>query len=202
MAKNCNTSLQFYLNKGYDEETAKKMLSERQHTFSLEKCIEKYGEENGIKRFKERQKKWLNSLNTPENIEKLKQGRIKGLSVQWGKHYSKISQVLFNSIAEKLANKNLDIYYATNKNEEYHVIISPIKTPMLDFFIPSLNKWIEFDGDFWHGYAPGNQIRDKKREEAIFAAVPGIQLKRIKEQDYRNNPEKIVAECVEWILEK
>lgn len=81
--KNCNTSLEFYLNKGYDEDTARKMLKERQATFSLEKCIKKYGEEEGIKRFKERQEKWKQSLNTPENIEKLKNGRLKGLKAQY-----------------------------------------------------------------------------------------------------------------------
>ena len=43
--------------------------------------------------------------------------------------------------------------------------------------------------------------KDKQREKLIFEAIPGIQLKRVKERDYRKNPEKIVNECVEWILE-
>ena len=47
----------------------------------------------------------------------------------------------------------------------------------------------------------GNQERDRCREKLIFEAIPGIQLKRVKERDYRKNPEKIVNECVEWILE-
>lgn len=95
----------------------------------------------------------------------------------------------------------MEIFFATNKNGEYIVNISPLKTPMLDFYIPSLNKWIEFDGDYWHGEKRGNQERDKRRENEIFEAIPGIQLKRVKERDYRKNPEKIVNECVEWILE-
>ena len=198
----CNTTLEFYLNKGMSEDEAKNELRKRQATFSLEKCIEKYGEVEGIKRFKERQEKWLSSLNTPENIEKLKNGRIKGLSIQYGRHYSLISQELFKSIMQKLNNENLEIFFATNKNGEYNVKVSPLKMPMLDFYIPSLNKWIEFDGDYWHGEKRGNQERDKRREKLIFEAIPGIQLKRVKERDYRKNPEKIVNECVEWILEK
>ena len=202
LEKNCTTSVQYYINQGMSEEDAKKALKDRQRTFSLEKCIEKYGEEEGIKRFKERQKKWLNSLNTPENIEKLKNGRINGLKKQYGKHYSNISQKLFNEITNKLNNDNLEIFFATNKNGEYNVNISPLKAPMLDFYIPELNKWIEFDGDYWHGEKRGNQERDKKRETAIFENVPGIQLKRVKERDYKKDPEKIVNECVEWILEE
>lgn len=43
---------------------AKKALKERQSTFSLEKCIKKYGEEEGLKKFNERQQKWQNSLKS------------------------------------------------------------------------------------------------------------------------------------------
>lgn len=119
-----------------------------------------------------------------------------------GKFYSKISQELFNKIVTKL-NNNLTIYFATNENGEYIVKnISDSRFPMLDFYIPELNKWIQFDGDYWHGEKRGNQQRDKKREEIIFNAIPGIELKRVKERDYRNNSEKIINECVEWILKK
>jgi len=53
------SSLQYWLNKcDGDEEKARECLRERQSTFSLEKCIKKYGEEEGIKRFNERQEKW------------------------------------------------------------------------------------------------------------------------------------------------
>ena len=44
------------------EEQAKNALAERQRTFTLEKCISKYGEEEGLRRFSERQQKWLKSL--------------------------------------------------------------------------------------------------------------------------------------------
>ncbi|MEG1142150.1 MAG: hypothetical protein RSE41_06875, partial [Clostridia bacterium] len=39
-----NTQIEFYLNKGMSNEEAENALNERQKTFSLEKCIEKYGE--------------------------------------------------------------------------------------------------------------------------------------------------------------
>ncbi len=56
------TSLEYWLNKGYSEEEAKKKLSERQRTFTLEKCIEKYGEEEGKRIYEDRQRRWIRSL--------------------------------------------------------------------------------------------------------------------------------------------
>ena len=180
-----NTTLEYYLSKGMSEDEAKHALRKRQTTFSLEKCIEKYGEVEGIKRFKERQEKWLSNFK------------------RYG--FSIVSQNLFWKIFEET---KLDCIFATNNNGTYddehnleykvEVETSYVK---LDFYIPSLNKWIEFDGDYWHGEKRGNQERDRYREKLIFEAIPGIQLKRVKERDYRKNPEKIVNECVEWILE-
>jgi len=74
----------YYTSRGYSEEEAIKMVSLRQTTFSKEICIEKYGEEEGIKRWTERQLKWFNSLSndsynsieiTPEIIENLKNSK-------------------------------------------------------------------------------------------------------------------------------
>ncbi len=67
------TKIEYWLEKGYTEEEAKKKISERQSTFSKEKCIKKYGEEEGTKRWKERQDKWQKTLNnkSPEEIEEI-----------------------------------------------------------------------------------------------------------------------------------
>ena len=47
MNSNYNNPLRvdFYTTRGYSEEEAKKLLTKRQCTFSLDKCIEKYGKE-------------------------------------------------------------------------------------------------------------------------------------------------------------
>jgi hypothetical protein len=55
---NDTTQLGYYTSRGATEQEAKKLLSKRQSTFSKEKCIEKYGEVEGIKIWKERQDKW------------------------------------------------------------------------------------------------------------------------------------------------
>lgn len=66
------TRIQYFIDKGLTEEEAKIALKERQSTFSLEKCIEKYGEKEGTKRWKERQDKWQNTLNSKSEEEKIK----------------------------------------------------------------------------------------------------------------------------------
>ena len=61
------TRIEYWLDKGFDLITAKSKVSERQSTFSLKKCIEKYGKTEGNKIFESRQIKWINSLK--ENID-------------------------------------------------------------------------------------------------------------------------------------
>jgi len=56
-----------------DVEKAKKLYKERQITFTLEKCIEKYGKKKGTQIFNDRQEKWLKSLYA--NFEKYGDGR-------------------------------------------------------------------------------------------------------------------------------
>lgn len=64
--------IDYYLDKGMSLEDAQKALSERQRTFSLEKCIKKYGKTEGFKRWRERQDKWLKTLNNKTEEEKRK----------------------------------------------------------------------------------------------------------------------------------
>lgn len=57
------TRIEYYLAKGMSETEAKVALSKRQSTFSLEKCIEKYGTVHGKLVWEARQSKWLESLS-------------------------------------------------------------------------------------------------------------------------------------------
>lgn len=64
-----STRIEYYLHKGMSEEEAKQALSDRQKTFSLEICIEKYGEIEGTKIFNDRQTRWQNSLSKLDQDE-------------------------------------------------------------------------------------------------------------------------------------
>jgi hypothetical protein len=73
------TQIGYWLKKGYSEEEAAEKLRERQLTFTLEKCIKKHGEEEGRKRYLERQIKWQETIN---NKEDQSFQRLKSLSLE------------------------------------------------------------------------------------------------------------------------
>lgn len=59
----------YWLKQGYSEEESKKLVSERQRTFTLEKCLQRYGEIEGKRIFNERQIKWQKTLNSKSKEE-------------------------------------------------------------------------------------------------------------------------------------
>jgi len=97
------SNIEYWIERGFSEEDSKLKVSESQRTFSKEKCIEKYGEEEGIKIFTEKIEKWQISLNRNGN---LKIG------------YSKISQDIFDEISKR---ENREYLYATNRGEKISI---------------------------------------------------------------------------------
>ncbi len=69
--------LDYYLHRGMTPADAKKALSDHQTTFSLEKCIRKYGEVEGRARHQARQLKWQKTLNSksPEEIARINRSK-------------------------------------------------------------------------------------------------------------------------------
>jgi hypothetical protein len=58
-----NTNVEYYLERGYSFEESILLRSKRQKTFSKKICIEKYGATLGEEKWKNRQYKWIKSLN-------------------------------------------------------------------------------------------------------------------------------------------
>lgn len=184
-----DTTIQYYINKAYSLDDSEKLLKERQTTFSLEKCIEKYGYDEGYKKWNDRQEKWLN------NYQKI--------------NYSKISQEMFISIYKELINvgffdkvyfakldKNDNIHESKN-NYEYRLKLN--KSYILpDFFIPSLNLILEFDGTYYHRDTIENKEREKNRDENIINS--GYKVLHISEKEYKDNKELTILKVVNYIL--
>lgn len=61
--KSSKRRIEYWTNQGFTECEAKIKVSEHQTTFSLDKCVKKYGEEHGLKIFNDRQKTWLKNFN-------------------------------------------------------------------------------------------------------------------------------------------
>lgn len=96
-------NIDYWIFRGFTEEESIEKISERQRTFSLKLCIEKYGEEQGEKVWKERQLKWQTTLlnKTDEEIFKI--------NLKKNPHridcYTSIDELI-----DSLAKKNIKIY--------------------------------------------------------------------------------------------
>lgn len=190
---NNDVTISYWINAGYSEEDAKQKIKERQTTFTLEKCIKKYGERDGKARWLERQEKWQNSC---------KKTRKNG--------FSKISQELFWQIYSKLNNKN-SIFFAelgydksldnSGLNNECRLrLTSRILLP--DFIDLNAKKIIEFDGTYWHGAHAikyTNKLRDEDRDKLLEAE--GYKILHVKEHEYRQDKNLIINKCLEFLNE-
>lgn len=179
-----NTSIEYYLKKGYSESESKKLLKERQTTFSLDICMEKYGLENGLQRWKERQDKWIKNLdgkitndmrdsvsfehflkknNYDEYLAMIEYRLVfekRYLSSKIGMA-SKASMKIFNKLIKWCINNGFDYYCGTDNKKEYYLIDDDKKIYAYDFTIPSMNLIFEFHGKFWHTkFANSNEINE------------------------------------------
>lgn len=80
-----NTQIKYYLNKGLSQEEAKLALSKRQETFSLEKCIERHGDELGTVVWEDRQRKWQETINNKPQEEIDRISALKSTKINYGK---------------------------------------------------------------------------------------------------------------------
>jgi hypothetical protein len=183
------SNIEYWVERGFNYQQAKLKVTERQTTFSLDICVQKYGEEDGLKRFNERQIKWLT------NYKKT--------------NFSKISQTLFWDILESEPTmKNNNIFFATfkngfkddsGKNNEYRLsLLNGVILP--DFIDLAKRKIIEFDGTYYHRLTPENSLREEKRDKMILES--DYQVLHISEYDYKNNKQVIINKCIAFLNKK
>ena len=200
--KKGSAGLDYWLNKGYTLEEAKIKRSERQSTFSKEKCLKQYGIEKGLKIFNERQNKWQKSLYRNGN---LKSG------------YSKISQDLFFRILKEYTPlENNKINFALH-NGEYSLYDDGIFF-RFDFTDLNSNKIIEYNGDDYHANPKkylsedrpnpfrkeltAKEIWDKDNHKIIIANKNGFEVLTVWDSDYKKNKINILNKCLEFLGKK
>ena len=183
------TQIDYWLNKGYSEQEAKEKLSERQKTFSKKICIEKYGKEEGLKIWKERQAKWMKSMPR-QNFSAISQELFWRI-VDHKQFIAPLKDVWFAEL-----DKTNNAHDSSGTNHEKTLVLNgAVIKP--DFLIESDKKIIEFDGDYWHSPRIANPTREALREHNILDA--GYDLLRIKESDYRSDPKNTIQKCIEFI---
>jgi len=87
--------LKYWINLGLSVEEAKEQIRKIQDKRSLPYFIEKYGKDEGIKKFNETIKKWITSLNNKSEEEKLD---ILIRKTKRSKRYSNVSIKLFDGV--------------------------------------------------------------------------------------------------------
>lgn len=192
MNYNANQLL-YWIDKGFSEEQAKQKLKERQSTFTLEKCISKYGKEEGFKIFQERQIKWKEKIN--KSFEENGDGR----SPQ-----SKFAKDIIQTICNELG-------IEVPKKEKWMSSKSLNLKCSYDFTYN--NKIIEFNGDYWHAnpkYNKPNDIirglnitaQDKwnhDKQKIELANKRGYEVLVIWESDYNENKENVIKNCLNFL---
>ena len=187
------TNIEYYLNKGMSWDEAKKALHDRQATFSLSKCIDRYGEEEGIKRFKERQNKWKASLRKSFLID----GDSRGMQ-------SKVANKLFDDISNLL---NIE-----NPIKEKFIYDKETKNGYAYDFCYK-DKIIEFNGDYWHcnprkykeDYVNktsgmlAKEIWGKDEYKKKLAEKFGYQVHYVWEMDYKKDPSFELIKCIKFL---
>jgi hypothetical protein len=158
-SQNMPNQIGYWTKKGYSEDQAKALVSQRQTINSIESIMkrEKCDKSEAIEKRKEITKKWLDSF--PKQ------------------NYSNVSQELFWKIHENIKNDYKEIHFATilngNKvidrtNNEYKVKTD--KTiRSLDFYVKDVNRVIEFNGYYWHGKKNKHydETKDKQRFDEL-----------------------------------
>ena len=200
------TQLEYYTDRGLSEQEALEALTKRQTTFSLDRCIEQYGEELGYEKWKERQEKWQNTLKSKSDEEI---AEINKKKIYRGGMCSKKEKLLFSLIesSNELDTSLLECQFAILKNDNRTLFIYDIKYK---------NKIIEFNGDYWHAnpnkYKPDNVIqypgqayrvakdiweRDKTKLE--FAKEKGYEVLVIWECDLVKNRDETINKCLNFL---
>lgn len=189
-----NTQLSYYTDKGFSEDEAKILLKDRQTTFSLEKCIKKYGAEEGLKKWTLRQEKWKAKVFSND---------------QWiGKGTSALTE---NIIIEIMKYGDENLLYG--KNEKF--IYDKENKRVYKYDITNLRnkKIIEINGVFWHCKPElygddyynkikkmfAKEIRDYDIYKLNIAKEHGYDVLVIWEDDYHNNPKETIVKCVNFI---
>jgi hypothetical protein len=126
---------EYWIERGFSEEESINKVSELQNTFSKESCIKKFGDDEGIKKFNERQEKWQNTLNSKTDEEKQIINNKK-------KNHSSYESYLNRGFTEEEAKKEMKeyflrnnyLFFETRQEFENHVLSEFKKDPFLYFW--------------------------------------------------------------------
>jgi G:T-mismatch repair DNA endonuclease (very short patch repair protein) len=187
----------YWIKKGMSEEESIRKISELQKTFSLESCIEKYGKEEGKKKWLDRQEKWKAKVfNEFTNI---------------ARGTSKMSSDFINDLINRI---NFNGTFLYDKEEKFINCPQRNRSFKYDFTYTERKKIIEINGDFWHCnpeiFKDDSQIhkvtnksvkdiREMDNHKINLAEKHGYSVFCIWESDIRKKREDSLNKCLEFL---
>ena len=178
------TKIEYWIAKGYTEKEAREKLIERQRTFTLDKCISKYGEIKGRQVFEERQEKWQKTLH--DSFRKTNKG-----------------------ISQSTESNNLFSHIKLNGFD----IEQEFQIGRYSFDCRFQNKLIEFNGDYWHANPDmydenffnkvsgltARKIWKKDEAKYEYAIKHGYKVLVIWESEYNEDFDKTLNKCMQFL---
>ena len=161
--------LKYWESIGLSIEEAKKQLQKIQDTRSLKSYIERYGKEEGTKKFNIVIKKWLKTLDNKSEEEKLD---ILIRKIKRFKRYSKASIDLFEAVLHELKIKQ-DIHFSKvyhSENEYFIYDYTKKKINFYDLCINDIKLIVEYHGIMFH---PNKKILSKKEWRNWYNIISG-----------------------------
>lgn len=204
-------SIEFYMNKGYDRETARKILNQKYSRNTLECYTRIYGKELGPIKWKERNRKWSLLIE-----EKYRNGEFSKRPKTIGAISSEAEIDFINKLLEvaKLSKENC--FYTNNAtNTDQLCLKDSLSGKQYSYDFCYKNKIIEFNGDFWH-MNPAiyestniNRINEFTAEEIWLkdenkrkcAEDHGYSVLYVWESDWTADPDYTLKECIKFLNE-
>lgn len=188
------TSLDYFLEKsGGDLEKAKILQKERQSTFTLEKCIKKYGKEEGTKRFNERQEKWSTKMETM-----YKEGKF----TKYNNNFHSTNSIeLFKNLPQENAYHSNNEYWINDGHRIFYY----------DYRLGK--KLIEFNGDYWHcnpevykedyfhkrKNKTAKELWEFDEYKVNLAKSKGYEVLIIWEKDWNSDKQGTIKKCLDFL---
>ena len=129
------------------------------------------------------------------------------------KYFSQPEYNLFESVVV-VGNLNSDDYYSCLDDNQFFKYSEIIRQAIsYDFVYKPTNKIIEFNGDYWHcnpKYYDKNYFHKHRKKYAYEiwniddiktrkAIESGYEIKVVWENEYKQNPDKIIDECIKFL---
>jgi very-short-patch-repair endonuclease len=196
--QNMPNQIGFWVKKGYTEEQAKALVTERQTTNSIKKIMQREScnltEAKKIR--KQITEKWQNTLDQKSPEEKQ---RILLAKIGQGFTISKAEKEIYNTLKEILPVSHSFSLQEKSKGYVYDIQYE--------------NKLIEYNGDYYHCnpkiykedyynkklHMTSKEKWQKDKDKEKFAKKKGYEMLTIWESDYKKDKEATIQKCLEFL---